>query len=314
MFKSGFVTIIGRPNVGKSTLLNAILGEKISIVSAKPQTTRNSIRGVYSAKDCQIIFIDTPGIHAGRGAPSATFHHKPSMPHKCMRRKVALGEFMASESASALSDVDAVVYMCDAGAKSMDADRPIIDVLKTLKRPVVLAMNKVDAMDKPALLPLIAGYAKVFPFHEIIPISALKRDGVDLIIAAVKKFLPDGPRYFPEDAVTDQPERFIVAEIIREKIFHFTKDEVPYSTAVVVDGFKEKKGKGVVVIDATISVEKGSQKGILIGKDGAMLKRIGIAARLDIEGLLGVKVFLTLFVRVQKDWTKNPADLKEFGY
>lgn len=293
MYKSGFVAIIGRPNAGKSTLLNAILGEKISIVSAKPQTTRNIIRGVYSAPECQIIFIDTPGLHTKGGA---------------------LNEFMARESASALSDVDAVVYMCDAGAKSPNADRSIIDGLKSLKRPVVLAINKVDAVDKLSLLPLIAGYAGVFPFKEIIPISALKRDGVDILIEAVKKLLPDGPRYFPEDAVTDQPERFIAAEIIREKIFHFTKDEVPYSTAVGVDSFKEKKGKGVVVIDATVSVEKDSQKGILIGKDGAMLKRIGTAARLDIEGLLGVKVFLTLFVRVQKDWTKKPSDLKEFGY
>ncbi len=294
MFKSGFIAIIGRPNAGKSTLLNAILGEKISIVSAKPQTTRNVIRGVYSEKDCQIIFIDTPGIHARGGG--------------------ALNEFMSNASASALSDVDAVVYMCDAAVKSPEADRAIIEGLKTIKRPVVLAINKVDAVDKPALLPLIAGYAKVFPFKEIIPISALKRDGVGMLVEAVKKLLPEGPRYFPEDAVTDQPERFIVAEIIREKIFHFTKDEVPYSTAVVVDGFKEKKGKGVVVIDATISVEKDSQKGIIIGRDGGMLKRIGIASRLDIEKLLGVKVFLTLFVRVQKDWTKKASDMKEFGY
>lgn len=293
MFKSGFVAIIGRPNAGKSTLLNAILGEKISIVSAKPQTTRNIVRGVLSAPDCQIIFIDTPGIHAKGGA---------------------LNEFMARESASALSDVDVVVYMCDAGGKSIDADRAIIGGFKTLKCPVMLAINKVDAVDKPAILPLIAGYAALFPFKEIIPISALKRDGVGILVEAVKKLLPEGPRYFPEDTVTDQPERFIVAEIIREKVFHFTKDEVPYSTAVAVDSFKEKKGKGVVVIDATISVEKDSQKGILIGKDGGMLKRIGTAARLDIEKLLGVKVFLTLFVRVQKDWTKRASDLKEFGY
>lgn len=290
-FRSGFITIIGRPNSGKSTLLNAILGEKVAIVSDKPQTTRNTVRGVKNIAEAQIIFIDTPGIHAGKGL---------------------LNEFMVREALSTLNGVDAVLYLFDAAKGLSEDDLLIISRLKGVRSPVILGINKVDSVSKAGLLPLIAECSKAFPFKEVVPISALRGDGVELLTEALVKYLPEGPRYFTEDELTDVPERVIAAEMIREKVFLFTHDEVPYSTAVVVESFKEKKG--LVSISAVINVERESQKGIVIGKAGAMLKRIGKAAREDIERLLGSKVFLELFVRVEKDWTKNPKAMKEFGY
>lgn len=292
-FKSGFISIIGRPNAGKSTLLNALLGEKLSIVSNKPQTTRNVIRGVKNLKDCQIVFIDTPGIHRGRGL---------------------LNEYMVREALSALKDVDGIVYMVEADRKLSDDDIFIIEGLKKLECPVILGINKVDKVDKQKLLPLIERYSKLFEFREIVPISALKGDGVELLTGIIAGLLPEGPRYFPEDILTDQPERFVVAEMIREKVFIFTEEEIPYSVAVSVDTFEEKKGKGLISISATISVERDSQKGIIIGRRGEMLKKIGTEARRDIEDLLGSKVYLELFVRVQEGWTKKPGALKGFGY
>ncbi len=290
-FRSGFVSIIGRPNSGKSTLLNALLGEKVAIVSDRPQTTRNTIRGVKNLPDGQIIFVDTPGIHKAKGL---------------------LNEFMVRAALSMLRDVDAVLYMAEAVRPPTDEDIFIIKGLRKVKAPVVLALNKVDMVDKPKLLPLIEDYAKRFPFKEIIPISALNHDGLDRLLEVVANFLPQGPMYFESDEITDQPVRLIAAEMVREKVFCFTSKEVPYSVAVVVESFKEKKN--LVSISAVINVEKDSQKGIIIGKGGSMLKRIGSGARVEIEKLLGSKVYLELFVRVKKDWTKKPKTLKEFGY
>lgn len=290
-FRSGFISIIGRPNAGKSTLLNGILGEKISIVSPKPQTTRNIIRGIKNLEGCQMVFIDTPGIHKGKGL---------------------LNEFMVREATSALRDVDAIVYLVEADRKISEDDRFIISSLKGAGCPIVLGINKIDKIDRREILPLIAEYSALLPFKEVVPISALTGDGVNLLVDILAALLPEGPKYFPDDVLTDVPERFIAAEIIREKVFRFTKEEVPYSVAVVIDKFHEKKE--IISISATINVERESQKGIVIGKGGSMLKRIGTAAREDIERLLGSKVFLELFVKVQQEWTKKPGALKEFGY
>jgi len=292
-FKSGFVAIIGRPNVGKSTLLNAILGEKIAIVSAKPQTTRNRIRGIKNTENAQIVFVDTPGIHEAKGY---------------------LNEFMVKEALAAIGDVDTIIYLVEAAKKIEDDDKFIIENLKRIKRPVILCINKVDIVIKDNLLPLMDEYSKAYAFKEITPLSAIKGEGVDELLNIIIKTLPEGPKYFSEDILTDQPERFVAAEIIREKVFLLTKQEIPYSTAVVVERFKENPQKKIVSISATINVERDSQKGIIIGKGGSMLKRIGTRARMDIERLLGTKVFLELFVRVQKDWTKDKKILKEFGY
>lgn len=292
-FKSGFISIVGRPNAGKSTLLNSILGEKISIVSAKPQTTRNVIRGVKNFEDCQIVFIDTPGIHKGRGL---------------------LNEFMVREAFAAIRDVDGVIYLVEADRPISKDDRYIIEGLKKLVCPVILGINKVDKVAKLKLLPLIEEYSKLFQFKDIVPIAALRNDGVEILLNLIREILPEGPKYFPDDMVTDQPERFIAAEIVREKVFRLTKEEIPYSVAVVIDKFEEKKGKDLVVISATINVERDSQKGVIIGKHGAMLKDIGSEARKDLEELLGARVFLELFVRVQEDWTKKPGALRDFGY
>ncbi len=292
-FRSGFISIIGRPNVGKSTLLNVILGEKVSIVSSKPQTTRNRIRGVKNLEDCQIVFIDTPGIHRARGI---------------------FNEYMVKEAIRALSDVDGVVFMVEAGVPPGDAERMIMENLSGIKVPVILAINKIDRVKKEALLPLMDEYSGMFNFNTIVPISAINNDGVDILITAIREILPEGPRYFPEDIITDQPERFIVAEIIREKVFIFTRQEIPYAVAVVVDGFREDEEKNLIHIMATINVERDSQKGIIIGRGGQMLKRIGTSARKEIEGLLGARVYLELFVRVKKEWTKDKRALREFGY
>jgi GTP-binding protein Era len=292
-FKSGFIAIIGRPNVGKSTLLNTLLGEKVAIVSEKPQTTRNRIRGVKNLEDAQIIFVDTPGIHRAKGL---------------------LNEYMVRQAMASLKDVDGVLYLVEATRGIDEVEEFIISSLKRFKTPVILAINKVDVSAKPRLLPLIEEYSKRFPFIEIVPISALNGDGVDLLTDILPGVLPEGPRYFPEDILTDQSERFVVSEIIREKVFIFTRQEVPYSAAVFVEEFKEDAEKNLVTIKAVINVERDSQKGIIIGKGGKMIKTIGSSARVDIERLLGVRVFLELFVRVQKEWTKNRRSLKEFGY
>jgi len=290
-FKSGFISIIGRPNVGKSTLLNAMLGEKISIVSEKPQTTRNTIRGVKNFDGGQIVFLDTPGIHEGGGL---------------------LNKFMVREATASLHDVDGVLFMVEATREPGADDEAIIRELKRLACPVVLAINKADRVARAALLPLIAAYSALFEFKEIVPVSALKGTGVAGLEKVLTGLLPEGPKYFPDDMVTDTPVRFLTAEIVREKVFQFTHREVPYSVAVSVERFEEKKE--LVSISAVINVERDSQKGIIIGKKGEMLKRIGTSARIDLERLLASKVFLELFVRVQKEWTRSPSSLKDFGY
>lgn len=288
-FKSGFISIIGRPNVGKSTLLNALLGEKISIISDKPQTTRNRILGIVNRPGAQLVFMDTPGIH------------KPM--HK-------MNEVMVKTALQTHNEVDVILMLVEATEQPGGGDRFILESLVDIKTPVLLLINKVDLIQKEALLPLMQAYSTLYNFAEIIPVSALKNDlgGLtDLILSR----LPQGPKYFPDDQLTDQPERFIVAELVREKVFKLTKDEIPYSTAVVIDDMKEEPE--ITRIIATIYVERDSQKGILIGKGGGMLKQVGTQARLDAEKLLGTKIFLQLWVKVKKGWREDERSLKHFG-
>ena len=292
-FRSGFVAIIGRPNVGKSTLLNRILGEKIVITSDKPQTTRNRIHGIHTLPDAQIVFMDTPGIHQARSS---------------------LNKYMVDTALSSLKGADAVLFLVEATSPAGNRESLILQNLTGVEVPVFLVINKIDLVPKESLLPLIDSYSKLHPFHEVIPLSAATGDGVEQLVKAVRETLPEGPRYFPDDILSDVPERFIVAEIIREKVFRLTRDEIPYSVAVVIDSFKEREDGSLISISATINVERDSQKGIIIGRKGEMLKRIGSQARQDIERLVAAKVFLELFVRVSRQWTENSRLLKEFGY
>jgi GTP-binding protein Era len=292
-FHSGFVSIIGRPNVGKSTMLNRILGDKIAITSDKPQTTRNRVQGIFNRADAQIIFVDTPGIH---------------------QPKSTLNRYMVETALASIKGVDVVLFLVEADNASTGRERQILDILKDVEVPVVLVINKIDLVEKEVLLEMIASFDVLHLFREIIPVSALSGDGVEQLVDLVCRHLPEGPRYFPDDILTDLPEKFIVAEIIREKVFRMTRDEVPYSVAVMVDSFKERGNGSLISIAATINVERDSQKGIIIGKKGEMLKRIGTQARKDIQELLGSKVFLELFVRVRKDWSESRHLLKEFGY
>lgn len=292
-FRSGFVSIIGRPNVGKSTLLNSIMGEKIVITSDKPQTTRNRIKGIHNIPGAQIVFIDTPGIH---------------------RAKSMLNRFMVEEALASIREVDAILFLVEADAPAGSQESLILELLSEVKTPVILVINKIDLVPKELLLKSIERYARLYPFREIIPVSALSGDGVERVVASVYGCLPEGPRYFPEDILTDLPERFLVAEIIREKVFRLTHDEVPYSVAVEVESFKERPDGSLISIAAVINVERDSQKGIVIGRKGDMLKKIGMQARREIEHLLDAKVFLELFVRVQKEWSENRRMLKELGY
>lgn len=290
-FRSGYVSLTGRPNVGKSTLLNAILGEKVAIVSPKPQTTRNRIVGVKTLPDAQIIFIDTPGIH------------KPK--HK-------LGELMVKEAKGSVKEVDVILFMVEPEEPG-SGDKFIIDILKDLNKPVFLVINKVDTVKKPIVLPIIDSYSRLYPFKEILPVSALTGDGVDGLVKTVTDYLPEGPKYYPEDILTDQLERFMAAEIIREKIIRHTEDEIPHSVAVEITNWSEREN-GVVFINANIYVEREGQKGIIIGKGGSKLKSIGTSARIDIEKLLGTKVFIELRVKIKKDWRGNERILKELGF
>jgi GTP-binding protein Era len=288
-FKSGFISIIGRPNVGKSTLLNALLGEKIAIISDKPQTTRNRILGIVNQPGAQLVFMDTPGIH------------KPM--HK-------MNEYMVQTALRTYNEVDVILMLVEATEQPGGGDRFIIETLADIKTPVFLLINKVDLIKKDALLPLIQACSKLYNFAEIIPVSALKNDLGGLIEAILKR-LPQGPKYFPDDQLTDQPERFIVSEMIREKVFELTKEEIPYSSAVVIEEMKEEPE--ITHIHAVIYVERDSQKGILIGKGGDMLKEIGTRARKDAEKLLGTKIFLKLLVKVKKGWREDERQLKNFG-
>lgn len=291
-FRSGFVAIIGRPNVGKSTLLNQVLGEKVVITSDKPQTTRNRVQGIHNLPGAQIVFIDTPGMHNARSR---------------------LNQFMMEAALSSVKGVDVVLLLVDASTFSGNPDDLLLGVLEGIKVPVVLALNKIDLLPKEKLLEVIAAHAQVYPFREIVPVSAASGDGVELLVKLLAGMLPAGAPYFPDDILTDLPERFIVAEMIREKVFRLTHDEVPYSTAVTIDSFKERPD-GLVSISAVITVERDSQKGIIIGKKGEMLKKIGRQARQEIEQLLDARVFLELFVKVSKDWRENRRMMKELGY
>ena len=290
--KSGFVAIVGRPNVGKSTLLNRIVGQKIAIMSDKAQTTRNKIQGVYTTPEAQLIFIDTPGIH------------KP---------KHRLGDFMVESAYSALREVDAVLFMISADQKRGRGDDFIIERLKNVQSPVYLIINKIDKVHPDELLGIIEDYSAQMPFAQVVPISATEGNNGDRLMEVLIAEMPEGPQYFPDDQVTDHPEYFIVSELIREKVLFLTRDEVPHSVAVVVDSMKRNENDKIQ-IQATIIVERDSQKGIIIGKGGKMLKEIGTKARKDIENLLGDKVFLELWVKVQKDWRDKRVYLQDFGY
>jgi len=292
-FHSGFAAIAGRPNVGKSTLLNSILGEKIVITSDKPQTTRNRIQGIHNVPDGQIVFIDTPGVH---------------------RAKSRLNRSLVDTALDAIQGVDTVIYLVDATASTSMESEMMAEILAGVSVPVILVINKVDLVEKESLFRLMETYSSLHDFCDILPLSARTGDGVERLVELVCRRLPLGPAYFPDDILTDLPERFVVAEMVREKVFRLTRDEVPYSVAVLVESFKERPESGVIAISATIIVERDSQKGIIIGRRGEMLKRIGIAARHEIERFLAGKVFLELFVKVSKDWSDNPQKLKEFGY
>ena len=296
-FRSGFVSIIGRPNAGKSTLLNALVGEKVAIVTHKPQTTRHRIQGFVNVKGGkgrppgQIVFIDTPGVH------------KPDSP---------LGSRMMREVNSALEERDLVLLIVDATQPFGKGDQFVLDLLKNVTSPVILLLNKIDAIEKPKLLEIIERYSKLREFKEIIPISATKKQGLEELIDVVIKSLPEGPRYFEKDQITDQPERVLVAEMIRERVLIETGQEVPYATAVKIERFEE--GDKLTRIAAAIYCEREGQKGILIGKGGVMLKRIGTSARKQIERLLGTKVFLELFVKVRENWRNSEAALDELDW
>lgn len=290
-FKSGFVALIGRPNVGKSTLLNYLVGQKVAIMSPQPQTTRNKISGIYTDDQEQIVFIDTPGIH------------KP---------KNKLDDFMDKSSYSALDEVDVVLFMVEPEPAGK-GDQYIAELLKKIKKPVVLVINKIDKVHPDELLSIIDSYKNLGDFAEIVPISASQGNNVSELIKTIAKYLPEGPQFYDADQLTDRPEYFIVAELIREQVLKLTHEEVPHATAVVVDRMRDHEG-GKLQVEATIYVERPGQKGIIIGKKGQMLKQIGIAARQEIEALLGEKVNLRLWVKVQKNWRSDPAFLKSIGY
>ena len=293
IYRSGFVALIGRPNVGKSTLINQIMKEKIVITSAKPQTTRNSIRCIHSDDDSQMVFIDTPGVH------------KP---------KNKLGEYMKRTIRTTLEDVDAVLYLVEPDAAIGAGDEYILKVLSKISTPVILLINKTDTIEKTALLEVMAVYGAYDFIKAIVPISAKTGDGVDELLALIKENLPEGPQYFPDDMIVDQSERFIVAELIREKALDNLRDEVPHGIAVEVNAMKARQAKDLVDIEATIFCERESHKGIVIGKKGAMLKRIGSDARADIEFFLKQPVNLQLWVKVRANWREKVYDLKDLGY
>lgn len=292
-FRSGFISIIGRTNVGKSTFLNHILKQKVAIVSNKPQTTRNKIVGIYHSEHAQVIFLDTPGFH------------KP---------KHRLNELMLKTTIKTLEGIDAVLYMIEPDKVVGPGDRSILDRLQNVKTPVILAINKIDLVSKEQLLPIIEMYSTLYDFAEIIPMSALTNENVEHVVKTIITYLPKGPQYYPEDMVTDQPEQFIVAELIREKALYLTREEIPYSIAVIVEQIKPREDANMIDIDATIYVERPSQKGIIIGKSGNMLKQIGMLARKDIETILGAKIYLSLWVKVRKKWRMNEQSLRMLGY
>jgi len=291
-FKSGFVSIIGRPNVGKSTFMNKVLGQKIAIMSDKPQTTRNKIQGVYTTDDSQMIFIDTPGIH------------KP---------KHQLGEHMMKVARNTLRETEVILFLVNVSEELGRGDEFIIDMLQNTKTPIVLVMNKIDLVHPDKLIQQIEVYKDKLDFSDIVPISALQGNNIEKLLQVIAGYLPEGPMYYPADRVTDHPEHFIVSELIREKALHLTSQEIPHAIGVEIDRMKADE-KGTVHVSATIYVERNSQKGMVIGKNGKMLKEIGKLARADIENLLGSKVFLEVWVKVQKDWRNKTQFIRSLGY
>lgn len=290
--KSGFIAVIGRPNVGKSTLVNTLIGQKIAIMSDKPQTTQNRILCILTEPDAQYIFLDTPGIH------------KPK--HK-------LGEYMVKAAEGTLKEVDAILFVVDATEKMGVGERYILKRLQATKKPVVLVVNKIDLIERKQALPIIAGYTAVYSFASVVPVSAKKEVNLDSLLDELRKYLPIGPQYYPKDMVTDQPERLIVAELVREKVLHLTRDEVPHAIAVETEEMTTRSN-GDVYIRVTIYVERDSQKGIVIGAKGALLKEISTFARKDIEMMLGARVFLELWVKVKKDWRNRAGVLHNLGF
>ncbi|MEA4971707.1 GTPase Era [bioreactor metagenome] len=292
-FYSGFVSLVGRPNVGKSTLMNRLIGEKIAIISNKPQTTRNKVQSILTKEDFQIVFIDTPGIH------------KPK--HK-------LGEYMVKSAETTLNEVDAVLFLIEPADRVLESDKLIIDKLAKVKSPVILVVNKMDMVDRERIYKVIDSYSKLYDFAEVVPISAFEGTNTELLLETLKKYIPEGPMYFPADMITDQPERQIASEIIREKALRLLQDEIPHGIAVEISEMKKRNEGNVVDVTATIYCEKDSHKGIIIGKQGAMLKKIGTNARHDIEKLLGSPIYLQIWVKVKKDWRDSDFLLKNFGY
>lgn len=292
-FKSGFVTLIGRPNVGKSTLMNQIIGQKIAITSNKPQTTRNRIQTVYTSEEGQIIFLDTPGIH---------------------KAKNKLGEYMVNVAERTLKEVDVVLWLVEPTTFIGAGERHIAEQLEKVATPVILAINKIDTVKKEELLSVIAAYSNLYHFAEIVPVSALNGENAEHLVDTIFSYLQEGPQYYDEDTITDQPERQIVAELIREKALRLLSDEIPHGIAVSIEKMKERKKGNIMDIEATIVCERDSHKGIIIGKQGAMLKKIGTQARKEMENLLDIKVNLQIWVKVKKDWRDSDFLLKNYGY
>ncbi len=292
-FKSGFISVLGRPNVGKSTLFNRLLGDKIAIVAEKPQTTRNRILGIKNVEGGQLIFLDTPGIHPGRS----------ELNQRMVRTAIASGR-----------DAEVILFLIEATAPRVERDREMIEPLRGSSGIPFLVINKIDLVKRKNLLPIMDQYQTLHSFKEILPVSAMTGEGIDILLDEILKVLPESPPYYPEDMVTDQTERFWVSEIIREKVIRQSYQEIPYSTAITIEAFKEHSEKNLMVIKGTIHVERDSQKKILIGKGGQRLRKIGEAARKEVEGLLGTRVFLELWVSVEKNWTQDPRALNRLGY
>lgn len=292
-FKSGFAAIIGRPNVGKSTLMNHLIGQKIAITSKKPQTTRNKIQTVYTCEDGQVVFLDTPGIH---------------------KAKNKLGEYMVNVAEQTLKDVDVILWLVEPTTYIGAGEKHIVEQLEKTRLPVILVINKIDTIKKEEILQVIDTYRKLYDFAEIIPVSALREINTQDILTSMFKYLPYGPMFYDEDTVTDQPQRQIVAEVIREKALHALDEEIPHGIAVTIEKMRERKGQKIVDIEATIICERDSHKGIIIGKQGTMLKKIGSNARFEIEKMLEEKVNLKLWVKVRKDWRDSDIQMKNFGY
>jgi GTP-binding protein Era len=292
-FKAGYISILGRPNVGKSTLFNRILGDRISIVTAKPQTTRNRILGIRNTAESQMIFLDTPGLHKAR---------------------TRLNEHMVAAAVASSQEADVLLFLIEATSPDAAADGQLIESLKASRGIPFLVINKIDLIPRTTLLPIIDHYRQIHPFEEILPISAETGEGIERLLGEIEKRLPESPPFYPEDQITDQTERFIASEFIREKVINETRQEIPYSTAVTVESYKEKPEKSLLVIQATIHVEKDSHRKILIGRGGQKLKRIGEGARKEIEAFTNRKVFLELWVNVEKNWTRDPQALRRLGY